>query len=158
VNHTEAKKQAETAVVAYLRANGFPDAERLPNQARPAIGGLTLCPCCAAEVKTAREARRASRRRLLKWMGQTSHEQRRPDDPMGLLILERPGDPDPAHWTACLPWGPTALGEWIDPRPGEPGPPWVAMELRDAAHTIRHWGFGDSWDPPDGEEEPEDWP
>lgn len=131
---------AETAVVNWLRANGFGGADRQPLRGRDQ-GDITACPGVIIEVKDhKRVAGGIPPAVLTEWMRQTEAERCNADADLGILVVKRSGTADPGRWYAYVPlWvvRPTAL----TPREAP-----VCMSLADLVVLLRSHGWGDALD------------
>jgi len=92
VNPSKAKgTKAETAVVRYAQANGFPDAERLALHGTNDIGDIRLAPGLILEVKAGKAAQGASLRQIDKWLAEAQREADNAHADMCALIVQRRG-------------------------------------------------------------------
>lgn len=84
---------AESAVVKYLRANGWPHAKRLTLSGRYDLGDVTLGDDwpVTIEVKAGHSAESASDAQVEKWLEETDLERRNGGNVYGALILKRKG-------------------------------------------------------------------
>lgn len=136
---------AETAVVRYLRANGWPNAERRALRGQLDAGDITGCLGVCIEVKGGKAARTASDNLIDAWLAETVKEKANANADVGVLVLQRGGfsSKRAGHWWAvmtdyqleCLH---NADGKW---RTGMRFP--VRMLLSDAVKLIRAAGYGD---------------
>ena len=92
MNPSKAKgTKAETAVVRYAQANGFPDAERLALHGTNDIGDIRLAPGLILEVKAGKAAQGASLRQIDKWLAEAQREADNAHADMCALIVQRRG-------------------------------------------------------------------
>ena len=90
---------AETAVVRYLQANGFPYADRSPLRGNKDRGDVTgLGPGVVLEVKNCK------RIELAGWLDELDAEMRNAGAYIGACIHKRRGTTDPGKWFATLPF------------------------------------------------------
>ena len=84
---------AESAVVKYLRANGFPHAKRLTLSGRYDLGDVTLGDGwpVTIEVKAGHAAENASDAQIAAWLEEAHKEMDNAENVVGLLILKRKG-------------------------------------------------------------------
>jgi hypothetical protein len=96
VNASKAKgTAAETAVVRFLQANGYPHAERRALAGAQDRGDVAGIPGVTIEVKAAK------RFELAAWIEETLKESGREASPtqvVPLLVVKRPGKGDPGDW------------------------------------------------------------
>jgi Holliday junction resolvase len=84
---------AETAVVRFLQANGYPHAERRALAGAKDRGDIAGIPGVVVEVKAAR------RFELAAWMDETLVEAMTVGaDQVPMLVVKRPGQGNPADW------------------------------------------------------------
>jgi hypothetical protein len=102
---------AETAVARYLKANGWPQAERRALRGREDAGDITGTPGVCWEVKGGEAARSASDLDVDRWLLELDEETGHAGADVGVLVLQRRGvGPQRAgRWTAAL-----MLGHLID--------------------------------------------
>lgn len=127
---------AETAVVRYLRGNGFPQVERRALTGAHDQGDVAGIPGVVIEVKGGTAAKTASDLQVTAWLHETDVERTNAKADIGILVLARTGyGPDRAgFWWAVIP-----CGVLLDRHPyGFP----VRLHLRDAAHLLRQRGYG----------------
>jgi len=92
MNPSKAKgTKAETAVVRYAQANGFPDAERLALHGANDIGDIRLAPGLILEVKAGKTAQGASLRQIDKWLAEAQREADNAHADLCALIVQRRG-------------------------------------------------------------------
>lgn len=82
---------AETAVVRYLRENGFPGAERRAMRGGNDAGDITGTPLVAWEVKAGQAAKNASDGQAAEWLAETERERVNARADIGVLVLARAG-------------------------------------------------------------------
>jgi len=157
---------AETAVVNYLRANGFAQAERRRLRGAEDWGDLTGTPGLCWEVKGGETARAALEDRsgltLAGWLGETERERLASRSDLGLLVVQRRGVnyQDAGRWLVVIDVHDlvdlvlSARGDLaVDagaPRPAEPIP--VRVELQHVVRFLRGAGYGDPLDALDAPE------
>ena len=140
--------RAESAVVRYLVANGYPHAERRSLRGALDAGDITGTPSVAWEVKGGDAARNASDLTIERWMAELAAEIVNARADVGLLVVQRAGV------------GPANAGRWWAYMPAYrfaglagplPGPlrfnfP-VRMLLADAVTLLRAAGYGTETEP-----------
>ncbi len=140
--------RGETAVVRYLRANGFAQAERRALRGGKDCGDITGIGPLVIEVKAGDAGKRASYPTIGKWLGETEVERKNADADYGLLVTKRDavGPLNAGHWWAWLHLRAVLeLTGCLGPRVHDNLPnPVVRMTLADAVHLLRHAGYGDS--------------
>jgi hypothetical protein len=140
---------AETAVVRYLRGNGFPHAERRALTGSLDQGDITGTPGIAWEVKGGAAAARASDGQVNLWLAETEAERVNAHADHGILIIRRAGI-GPANagrwWAITDTWTITRL---TDPRaviyddPDGTAPRvHVRVHLADITRLLRWAGYG----------------
>lgn len=155
VNPSRAKgTAAESAIVRWARANGFPWADRQPLRGGRDQGDITLCPGVIVEAKDhARTGVQITPGTLRTWMAQTETERANARADHAVLVVKRGGTTDPGRWSAYVTaW---ALAELIYPAraseavdsPALTAP--VRLDLADLAVLLRCAGWGS---PLDGDE------
>lgn len=84
---------AETAVVRYLRENGFPDAKRLTLQGASDIGDISLGDGwpITIEVKGGHAAENASDGQVQLWLNEAHREMENAENQLAVLVLKRKG-------------------------------------------------------------------
>lgn len=115
---------AETAVVRYLRANGFDQAERLALHGGKDIGDIRACPGVIIEVKHWATYTDTD---IVRWMCETTTERNNANADVGILVVRRGGKGNPADWWA-----------WRN----LPGFGWHSTWLIDAVYQLRNEGWG----------------
>lgn len=96
---------AESAVVKYLRANGFPNARRNALAGRGDVGDVEVCPGVMIEVKAGQRARVASDNVIVEWLAETEKERVNAGADVGLLVTVRAGvgTNNAGRWWAIMP-------------------------------------------------------
>lgn len=92
---------AETRVVRYLAANGFPYAERRALAGIKDLGDITGTPDIAWEVKAGQAAWNASDNQIDKWLVETEVERVNAKASVGILVVARRGK-NPRDWWAVM--------------------------------------------------------
>lgn len=82
---------AETAVVRYARAHGFPHADRLTLSGRYDRGDVLLCPGAILEVKAGKAAQAASIGQIRAWLEETERERVNAHADTAALVVQRRG-------------------------------------------------------------------
>ena len=138
--------QAETAVVKWLRLNGFPMADRQPLRGNRDAGDIAVCPGVVAEAKSVRSAGagQPGASLLADWMAQAEAERVNAGADLCPLIVKRAGSGDPACW-----WAYTTQAGFLAllglPPDRSPQPlAWVCMTLASLAALLRAAGYGDA--------------
>lgn len=136
--------QAETAIVAFLRGNGFAGAERRALAGAFDLGDITGCGPIVVESKAGNAAANASDGQVAKWLAETEVERVNADADYGLLVMKRAGI------------GPARAGDWWCVLPtwqflellglhvhaySSTHP--IRLHLRDAVKLLRLAGYGD---------------
>lgn len=138
----------ETAVVNFLRENGWPNAERRALHGSKDLGDVTGCPGLVFEVKGGAAAMNASDGLLDKWLVETEQERLNARADYGILVMKRRGIgfPRAGWWTAAMWLGdlhrmlePDALGATITHVYYTP----VRMLLYEMTNILRLHGYGD---------------
>jgi hypothetical protein len=95
--------RAETAVVRYLRAHGFPHAERRALTGTQDQGDITGTPGVCWEVKAWK--RPAGDGQITAWLAETETERINARADVGVLVVRRAGvgDPNAGRWWAIMP-------------------------------------------------------
>jgi len=91
---------AESAVVKYLRENGFGNAERRALHGSTDLGDITGIPGVVIEVKAGKAAETASDGLVNAWLAETNIEQRNAKAAAGVLVLKRKGKATAGDWWA----------------------------------------------------------
>jgi hypothetical protein len=138
-------RDAENAVVAYLRAHGWPEAERRAQRGSRDAGDLTGCPGLCVEVKGGEAAKNASDLLVADWLEETEKERVNAGADIGVLVLQRRGvgPANAGRWWAVMP-----VYQVVQLVYGRctPDPPYVVpvrMHLAAAVDLLRFAGFGD---------------
>lgn len=107
---------AETAVVRYLRAHGWPEAERRQLRGNLDAGDITGTPGICWEIKGGNAAKTASDGLVTQWLADTERERINAGARLGILVMQRAGyGPDRCYmWWAVIP-----LHVLVDMLPGE---------------------------------------
>ncbi len=137
---------AETAVVRYLRANGFAGAERRALAGSSDLGDVTGCGPLVIEVKGGRAAEAATPPVIDRWMAETRAEMRNADAHYGLLVVKRIAV---SHRRAGLWWAYLDLHALLELTGCAGGHDRISnsvlrMTLADAVHLLRYAGYGDN--------------
>ncbi len=111
---------AETAVVRYLQANGWPGAERRALRGTSDAGDITGTPGVAWEVKC--RNRPVSDKQVDAWMEELVTETRNARADVGILVIRRPG------------FGPANAGSW-----------WAISSATDLFHIHGGTEVGPTW-------------
>ena len=147
----------ETAVVRYLRPNGFGGVERSALHGNVDQGDLTGTPGVGWEVKAGHAAENASDAQIATWLDDTESERVNRGADVAVLVLKRKGKgaASAGAWWAFLPgWAYVYLAQCevsLDPdseRPREyrldyDAAPAVRVTLADAVYLLRAAGYGD---------------
>jgi hypothetical protein len=139
---------AETAVVRYLQASGFPHAERRAMRGRYDQGDITGTPGVCWEVKARDKDRPISDKQISQWLDETTTETRNADADVGVLVIRRPGKGASnagAWWAVLNCWEAVGLGmdDFSHTRtPALLDFP-VRLLLADAVRLLRVAGYGD---------------
>lgn len=140
--------QAESAVVALLRENGWPHAERRALAGQLDLGDVTGCVGLVFECKGGEAARRALNQPALiaSWLAETEQERRNAHADIGVLVIVRGGFGvrNVGKWWAVIPHRLIAdLGRGRTITNGYPA--WIApafMELASLLPLLRVAGYG----------------
>jgi Holliday junction resolvase len=108
---------AETALVKYLQANGFPMAERRALNGSTDLGDITGTPCLAWEVKNHKAYH------IPEWLRETQIETGNAKADFGILAVKPNGV------------GLGNAGDW-----------WAIMTMQQMVRLLREAGYGDSND------------
>lgn len=114
----------ESAVVKYLRANGFGQAERRALRGRDDVGDILVCPGMIAECKAWATFTDGN---IADWQAETWREMQAANASIGLLIVKRPRKAVADSW--CY-----FRGEWGY---------WYCQNLKDGVERLRLCGWGD---------------
>jgi len=82
---------AETHVVRYLQANGFPNADRRALKGSLDVGDILVCKGLIVEVKAGAAAENASDGQLRLWCAETSREKVNAKADTAFLVVKRAG-------------------------------------------------------------------
>jgi len=82
---------AETHVVRYLQANGFPHADRRALKGSLDVGDILVCPGLIVEVKAGAAAENASDGQLRLWCAETAREKVNAKAETAFLVVKRKG-------------------------------------------------------------------
>lgn len=82
---------AETHVVRYLQANGFPNADRRALKGSLDVGDILVCPGLIVEVKAGAAAENASDGQLRLWCLETVREKANAKADSAFLVVKRAG-------------------------------------------------------------------
>lgn len=132
--------RAETAVVRYLQANGWPSAERRSLRGKLDAGDITGTPGLCWEVKGGEAARSSSHGQITRWLVETEQERINASADVGVLVVQRLRQPV-SRWLVAVNgsdvvvWDATVIGR------GEPS--YVSMTLATALDFLRGAGYGD---------------
>jgi hypothetical protein len=131
-------RDAENAVVAYLRAHGWPEVERRAQRGSRDAGDLTGCPGLCIEVKGGEAAKNASDLLVADWLEETEKERVNAGADVGVLVLQRRGvgPANAGRWWAVMRCNAWVLGATKHDFP-------VRMYLADAVWLFRRAGYGD---------------
>jgi hypothetical protein len=83
--------RTETMVVNYLKANGFPDAERRVLHGTADLGDILVCKGVIAQVKGGLAAENASDARLRQWYADTQEQRSNANATHAFLVVKRSG-------------------------------------------------------------------
>jgi hypothetical protein len=135
---------AESAVVRYLQASGFPHAERRALRGELDAGDVTGCPGVCIEVKGGEAARSASDGDVTAWMKEVRAETLNADAQIGFLVMQRRavGPKNAGRWWAVLTVDTIRIlvsDPYYDATYYDQP---VRMHLADAVHLLRAGGYG----------------
>lgn len=138
---------AETAVVRWLRNNGWPQAERRALRGTDDAGDITGTIGLAWEIKAGQAAHTASDQQIEQWMRETETERENAGAEFGFLILRRKGKGDPGQWWAWV-WLADLMAiasAYRHPRvsPFPAGDPPVRVTLAHLVTELRAAGYGE---------------
>lgn len=102
---------AESAVVRFLAAHGWPSAERRALTGALDCGDITGTPGLCWEVKGGRAAEQASDGLISDWLEETERERLNASADLGILVTKRPGY-GPAR--AASWWAHLDMATWMD--------------------------------------------
>lgn len=143
MNPSKAKgTKAETAVVRYAQANGFPDAERLALHGANDIGDIRLAPGVILEVKAGKAAQTASLGQIEKWLLETRVEAANALADHWALIVQRQGFGVERvewweAWLTAIPLVTSSRDSWISWHV-----PVITLSVKDAFEYFRADGYG----------------
>lgn len=124
---------AESAVVRYARANGFPLADRLTLSGRYDRGDVLLCPGAILEVKAGKAAQTASYGQILAWLDEAERERVNAAADYAALVVQRQG------------YGLSRVEGWeFWHRVTYPFAAVAQNTLADGLRLMRHSGWGDA--------------
>lgn len=135
---------AETAVVRYLQANGWPNAERRALRGNLDCGDVTGTPGICWEVKGGKAAETAGRKQVADWMAETETERVNSGSEYGVLVMKRRGTGavNVSSWEAVMP-----ASDWVRTMGLEPDLrlwDWpLRTDLSIVVQLLRRAGYGD---------------
>ena len=138
---------AETAIVRYLRANGFGGADRQPLRGNRDQGDIALCPGIIIEAKTSKRTGPTGlppEQLLTTWLDQTELERANAGAAIGLLVVKRHGTTNPGRWHTW--WRLEHLADVLA-EDGHADIVWSSPVMLDLANTVellRQSGYGDA--------------
>lgn len=135
----------ESAVVAVLRASGFPQAERRALAGAFDLGDVTGTPGLVWEVKAGAAAANASDGQVRAWLRECEVERQNADAHFGLLVMKRAGIgvARADEWWAVLPlWQLFALRALPCPDHIADAP--ARLHLSTVIYLLRDAGYGDA--------------
>jgi hypothetical protein len=131
----------ETAVVRYLRENGWPGAERRALRGHLDAGDLTGTPGLAWSVKGGAYAHHPSDRQIDEWLDELETQREHAGADHGILVTRRYRIGNPGRWWA---WAHTytvaTLLGGARHHPDDDG--WMVTHLEQAVRIIRVAGYG----------------
>lgn len=130
----------ESAVAGYLRAAGFPHAERRALRGTLDCGDITGTPGVCWEVKAGAQTRPEQAAAVERWLEETETERQNSSSSVGVLVMQRHGfGSTRVSWW----WGVLILEQLIPPGydPGTRGTP-AWLRLGDAVSLLRRVGYG----------------
>lgn len=130
---------AERAVVRYLKANGWPHAERRALRGNDDAGDITGTPGLCWEVKS--RNRQVTDTEIADWLAETDDERVNAGADLGVLVVRRPYANVRAWW-AIVPLGVAAYLNGPFNAIEHDGPP-VRVLLADVVDLLRAAGYGD---------------
>jgi len=138
---------AETAVVKYMRLNGFGGSDRQPLRGNRDAGDIALCPGIVLEIKAHKSAGtgQPGYTQLAAWMAQSATEQYNAGAAMCPLIVKRTGTTDVGSWFAYLPLGDLTnlVGSAIEMASPPLTAP-ISMSVAALTQLLRSVGYGDA--------------
>lgn len=129
----------ESAVVKYLRANGFDGAERIALHGTDDEGDITLCPGVMAECKGGHAAETASDAQIEVWLADTERERIARGADVAILILKRKGkgEQSAGQWWVAMPgWTFYYCMAAMQPPPHFV-PPWMSAGMHQHLPAVR---------------------
>jgi hypothetical protein len=133
---------AETAVVRYLRDNGFPMCERRALHGTTDLGDVTGIPGLVIEVKAGEAAHKASPRQIKAWLDETETERLNAKADIGLLVTARSRQNVRNWWCVMtMRTNQKLMGYDIDREPLASLPCYLTLES--AAILLRKAGWGE---------------
>lgn len=112
---------AETAVLRYVRENGFPHAYRQTLAGSKDLGDIRLDDTTIIEVKSVATAAtgQPGAALLAKWMGEMAAERKNAGAFRGVLVVKRKGTTNPADWWSYVEANEfiTLIEPWLSFRP-----------------------------------------
>jgi len=138
--------RGETAVVNFLRENGFPHAERRALAGSLDLGDILVTAGVIAEVKAGVAAETASDGQVVEWLAETERERVHANAAVGLLVTKRRGK---GHGNAGQWWAHLRLGDLraLLAGIGDLGRAEariaVRLTLADAVRLLRSAGYGE---------------
>lgn len=156
--------EAETAVLRWLLANGFPGARRNPLHGNRDQGDIWAASGLVIEVKAGHTAEKSEPADVTEWMRQTQVERENADADFAILVTKRAGRGTArvGDWWAWITAGELvmlaiaaediaqAAAGTIHAGPRTSAPQWavpIRMRLADLAPIIRLAGYGDPIQP-----------
>ena len=135
--------RGESAVVKFLRTNGFPAAERAALHGSADAGDITGTPGVCWEVKSGKAAEACADGDLATWLAQTETERQNRQADVGVLITKRKGagHGNAGAWWAWLPLSQIFFGALTELAELERIP--VRLTLADVTWLLRDAGYGD---------------
>lgn len=136
--------KAETAVVRYLTANGFPHAERRSLRGQLDAGDITGTPGICWSVKGGDQARNASDLDIERWLGELATQMHHANADIRVLVMQRKavGEANAHRWWAVMPAFQLADLASEPQMSAEPLNFPVRMLLADAVTLLRAAGYG----------------
>lgn len=135
----------ETAILKYVRANGFPWAERLALSGNADCGDISLLPGRLVVLEAKAHATAATGQpgdaQLTEWMRQTETERGNAGADYGVLVVKRKGTTNPGRWWAYVTAG--DFGKLLDApmQMRDPHAP-LCMSLSSLLPVLRAAGYG----------------
>ena len=133
-------------MVRFLRANGFPSAERRALRGSYDCGDVTGTPGICWEVKGGAAAKNASDGQVAAWLAETERERVNARADIGVLVLQRPGigAVNAGRWWAVLHSGSVMYLAGVGGVAGIGVP--LRLHLADAVLLLRARGYGEPLD------------